>query len=79
MTVPGMQQMTDSQALTDYQTSLILNEAFYNAFKKYADASLSVLKPNQKKYVQEQIRIFENNGMKLDSAGGKDFRLSAIR
>ena len=29
------------------------------------------LKPNQKKYVQEQIRIFENNGMKLDSNGRK--------
>ena len=65
-----------SQALADYQTSLILNEAFYKAFKKYADASLSSLKPNQKKYVQEQIRIFENNGMKLDSNGRK--RLQAI-
>ncbi len=60
-----------SQTLSDYQTSLILNEAFYKAFKKYADASLPSLKPNQKKYVQEQIRIFENNGMKLDSSGRK--------
>ncbi len=65
-----------SQALADYQTSLILNEAFYKAFKKYADASLPSLKPNQKKYVMEQIRIFENNGMKLDSNGRK--RLQAI-
>ncbi len=65
-----------SQALSDYQTSLILNVAFYNAFKKYADTSLSFLKPNQKKYVQEQIKIFENNGMKLDSIGRK--RLQAI-
>jgi thimet oligopeptidase len=65
-----------SQALSDYQTSLILNETFYKAFKKYADASLPSLKPNQKKYVREQIRIFENNGMKLDSNGRK--RLQAI-
>jgi thimet oligopeptidase len=65
-----------SQALSDYQTSLILNEPFYKAFKKYADASLPSLKLNQKKYVQEQIRIFENNGMKLDSNGRK--RLQTI-
>ncbi|HTB26453.1 MAG TPA: M3 family metallopeptidase [Puia sp.] len=65
-----------SQALADYQTSLILNVPFYKAFKKYADTSLPVLKPNQKKYVQEQIRIFENNGMKLDSNGRK--RLQVI-
>ncbi len=65
-----------SQALADYQTSLILNVPFYKAFKRYADTSLPVLKPNQKKYVQEQIRIFENNGMKLDSNGRK--RLQVI-
>jgi Zn-dependent oligopeptidase len=62
------------QALSDYQTSLILNVGFYNAFKKYADQSLPSLKPNQQKYVREQIRIFENNGMKLDSAGRKDLQ-----
>ncbi len=33
------------------------------------------LKPNQKKYVQEQIRIFENNGMKLDSNGRKRLQM----
>ena len=41
-----------SQTLSDYQTSLILNKPFYNAFKKYADASLPSLKPNQQKYVR---------------------------
>jgi thimet oligopeptidase len=65
-----------SQALSDYQTTLILNVAFYKAFKKYADVSLASLKPNQQKYVNEQIRIFENNGMKLDSAGRK--RLQSV-
>jgi thimet oligopeptidase len=64
-----------SQALSDYQTSLILNVAFYRAFKKYADASLPSLKENQQKYVREQVRIFENNGMKLDSAGRKDLQM----
>ena len=63
-----------SQALSDYQTTLILNVAFYKAFKKYADASMPSLKPNQKKYVKEQIRIFENNGMKLDSFGRRDLQ-----
>ncbi len=66
-----------SQTLSDYQTSLILNKPFYNAFKKYADASLPSLKPNQQKYVREQIRIFENNGMKLDSAGRKDLQMTS--
>src|SRR5579862_1469494 len=65
-----------SQMLSDYQTSLILNVAFYQAFKKYADVSLPSLKPNQKKYVREQVRLFENNGMKLDSSGRK--RLQSI-
>ena len=63
------------QTISDYQTSLILNVAFYKAFKKYADASLPSLKPNQQKYVREQIKIFENNGMKLDSAGRKDLQM----
>ncbi len=63
-----------SQALSDYQTSLILNVAFYKAFKKYADESLPKLKPNQQKYVKEQLRIFENNGMKLDSLGRQDLQ-----
>ena len=36
----------------------------------------SSLKPNQQKYVKDQIQIFENNGMKLDSAGRK--KLQAI-
>ena len=57
------------QSLTDYQTSLILNEPLYKAMKTYAAASLASLKPNQQKYVRDQIQVFENNGMKLDSAG----------
>ncbi len=71
------------QSLTDYQTSLILNEPLYKAMKSYAAASLASLKPNQQKFVQDQIRVFENNGMKLDSAGRKKLqavsdRLTAI-
>jgi Zn-dependent oligopeptidase len=63
------------QALTDYQTRLILNEPLYKTFKSYAASSLSSLKPNQQKYVKEQLRIFENNGMKLDSTGRKDLQV----
>jgi thimet oligopeptidase len=63
-----------SQAISDYQTSLILNEPLYKAFKTYAAASFSILKPNQQKYVNDQIRLFENNGMKLDVAGRKELQ-----
>ena len=56
-----------SQALSDYQTTLILNEPLYKSLKNYAAGSMSSLKPNQQKYVKDQLRIFENNGMKLDS------------
>jgi len=62
------------QALGDYQNSLILNERLYKAFKLYASGSLASLKPNQQKYVKEQLQIFENNGMKLDSAGRKELQ-----
>jgi thimet oligopeptidase len=63
------------QALTDYQTRLILNEPLYKTFKAYAAISLSSLKPNQQKYVKEQLQIFENNGMKLDSTGRKELQV----
>ena len=66
--------MKGSQALSDYQTTLILNEPLYKALKNYAAASLSSLKPNQQKYVNDQLRIFENNGMKLDSTGRKELQ-----
>jgi len=62
------------QALGDYQTTLILNESLYKAFKSYASGSMPSLKPNQQKYVRDQLQIFENNGMKLDSAGRKDLQ-----
>jgi thimet oligopeptidase len=64
-----------SQALSDYQTTIILNEPLYRAFKNYAAASFSSLKPNQQKYVNDQLRIFENNGMKLDSTGRKELQV----
>jgi thimet oligopeptidase len=56
------------QALQDYQNALTLNEALYKTLKTYSDLSQGTLKPNQKKFLQEQIQYFENNGMKLDSA-----------
>ena len=55
------------QALMDYQTTLILNEPLYKALKSYAAVSMASLKPNQQKYIHDQLQIFENNGMKLDS------------
>jgi thimet oligopeptidase len=63
------------QALSDYQTTLLLNEPFYKAMKAYTASSISTLKPNQQKFVREQIRLFENNGMKLDSNGRKDLQV----
>jgi thimet oligopeptidase len=67
------------QALSDYQTTLILNEPLYKAFKSYAAQSLETLKPNQQKYVRDQLRVFENNGMKLDSGGRKDLQVISDR
>jgi Zn-dependent oligopeptidase len=58
-----------SQALSEYQTRLFLNEKLYKTLKSYEAASVKMMKPNQKKFVREQILIFENNGMKLDSNG----------
>jgi thimet oligopeptidase len=63
------------QELSDYQTTLTLNESFYKALKTYAAASLPTLKPNEKKYVLEVIQSFENNGMKLDSPGRKELQV----
>ncbi len=63
------------QALSDYQTTLILNEPLYKALKTYASQSLAALKPNQQKYIKDQLRVFENNGMKLDSNGRKDLQV----
>ncbi len=68
-----------SQVLSDYQTTLILNESFYKAMKMYAAGSLASLKPNQQKYVNEQLRIFENNGMKLDSTGRRELQAISDR
>ncbi len=64
------------QALIDYQTTLILNEPLYKALKSYAAVSMASLKPNQQKYIHDQLQIFENNGMKLDSVERK--KLQAI-
>jgi thimet oligopeptidase len=58
-----------SQALSEYQTRLLLNERLYITLKSFAAASEKMLKPNEKKFISEQIRLFENNGMKLDSTG----------
>jgi len=68
-----------SQALADYQTSLILNESLYKSLKSYAARSMNLLKPNQQKYVKEQLQIFENNGMKLDRAGRKELQAISDR
>jgi Zn-dependent oligopeptidase len=65
------------QVLTDYQTALSLNESLYKTIKAYDLQSGSSLKPNQKKFIDEQIRYLENNGMKLDIAGRKE--LQAIK
>jgi thimet oligopeptidase len=62
------------QALTDYQTTLALNEPLYKTIKAYDALSGSSLKPNQKKYIQELIQYLENNGMKLDSADRRDLQ-----
>jgi thimet oligopeptidase len=58
-----------NQELQDYSTSLTLNESLYKTLKTYSDLSGSSIKPNQKKFLAEQLQYFENNGMKLDSAG----------
>ncbi len=63
------------QALTDYQTALSLNEPLYKTIKEYDLQSGSSLKPNQKKFIQEQIQYLENNGMKLDGAGRKELQV----
>ena len=65
------------QVLTDYQTALSLNEPLYKTIKAYDLQSGSSLKPNQKKFIQEQIQYLENNGMKLDGSGRKE--LQAIK
>jgi Zn-dependent oligopeptidase len=65
------------QVLTDYQTALALNEPLYKTIKAYDLQSGSSLKPNQKKFIQEQIQYLENNGMKLDGPGRKE--LQAIK
>jgi Zn-dependent oligopeptidase len=63
------------QSLIDYQTTLILNEPLYKALKSYATASLTSLKPNQQKYIRDQLQIFENNGMKLDDERRKKLQV----
>jgi len=68
-----------SQALAEYQTSLLLNEYLYKSLKSYAAGSLSSLKPNQQKYVKDLLQLFENNGMKLDSAGRKELQVISDR
>ncbi|MEJ0080181.1 MAG: M3 family metallopeptidase, partial [Puia sp.] len=65
------------QVLTDYQTALSLNEPLYKTIKAYNSQSGPSLKPNQKKFIQEQIQYLENNGMKLDSVDRKE--LQAIK
>ena len=65
------------QVLSDYQTALSLNKRLYKTIKAYDSQSGSSLKPNQKKFIQEQIKYLENNGMKLDDAGRRE--LQAIK
>ena len=63
-----------NQELSDYQTALSLNEPLYKTIKAYDLQSGSSLKPNQKKFIQEQIQYLENNGMKLDSSARKELQ-----
>ncbi|HVY75276.1 MAG TPA: M3 family metallopeptidase [Puia sp.] len=63
-----------SQALSDYTTRLYLNEPLYKKLKAYETAMQSKFAPNQKKFINEQVRIFENNGMKLDPNGRKELQ-----
>jgi len=66
-----------SATLSQFATTLFLNEQLYKVMKRYTQSSAAAqLHPNQKKYLNEIILNFENNGMKLDSAGRK--RLEAI-
>jgi thimet oligopeptidase len=67
------------QTLADYQTSLILNEPLYRVMKAYAAASMTSLKPNQQKYLRDQLQVFENNGMKLDSTSRKKLQVVSDR
>jgi Zn-dependent oligopeptidase len=62
------------QTLTDYQTALALNEPLYKIIKAYYQQSGSSLKPNQKKFIEEQIQYLENNGMKLDANARKELQ-----
>jgi thimet oligopeptidase len=57
------------QVLGDYQTSLILNESLYKTIRSYAETNMATLTPGQQKFIRDQLQLFENNGMKLDSAG----------
>ncbi len=63
-----------SEAISEYQTRLLLNEKLYKKLKSFAAMSEKQLKPNEKKFIGEQIRLFENNGMKLDSAGRQELQ-----
>lgn len=65
------------EILAQYGSNIFLNEDLYKVMKKYvSSASPSQFRPNQKKYLDEIILSFENNGMKLDAAGRK--KLEAI-
>src|SRR4029077_20990680 len=66
-----------AELLSGYSANLFLNEPLYQAIKQYASTTdAQQLHENQKKYLSEVIRGFENNGMKLDAAGKK--KLQAI-
>jgi len=67
----------NAELLSQYSANLFLNEKLYKAIKNYAASPVAgQLHANQKKYLREIVRGFENNGMKLDSAARK--KLQAV-
>ncbi len=65
----------ESEKLSNYSSSLFLNEKLYNAVKQYASTSeAKTLSPNRNKFLKEAIISFEKNGMKLDNSGRKQLQ-----
>ncbi len=65
----------ESEKLSNYVSTLFLNEKLYKTIKQYATTSAAkTLSPNKKKFLKEAIISFEKNGMKLDNAGRKQLQ-----
>ena len=67
---------SEGEKLSNYTTTLFLNERLYKAVKIFAGtAEAKNLPPNRKKFLKETIISFEKNGMKLDEAGRKQLEV----